>query len=83
MEKMTDTKNESLSMCQGLMPSYLGGLNEKDHSFRTVQANNLRGQNSKITRVKWTDGMIQVVEHLLCKREALSEFKLQSCKKKK
>jgi hypothetical protein len=27
---------------------------------------------SKITRTKWTGGVVQVVEHLLCKHEALS-----------
>jgi hypothetical protein len=27
---------------------------------------------SKITRAKWTRGVTQVMEHLLCKREALS-----------
>jgi hypothetical protein len=27
---------------------------------------------SKITRAKWTGGVAQVVEHLLCKHEAVS-----------
>jgi hypothetical protein len=27
---------------------------------------------SKVTRAKWTGGVVQVVEHLLCKCEALS-----------
>jgi hypothetical protein len=32
----------------------------------------LRGPISKITKAKWTGGVVQAVEHLLCKLEALS-----------
>jgi hypothetical protein len=36
----------------------------------------------KITRVKWTGGMTQPIEHLLYKAQ-VPEFKLQYIKKKK
>jgi hypothetical protein len=32
----------------------------------------MRSPSPKITRAKWTGGVTQVVEHLLCKHEALS-----------
>jgi hypothetical protein len=37
----------------------------------------------KITRAKWTEGMAQVVEHLLCKCKALSSNSSHTKKKKK
>jgi hypothetical protein len=54
-------------------PSYLGGGSQEDCGSRPVQASSLQDPISKITRVKWTGGMVQVVEeHLLCNHEALS-----------
>jgi hypothetical protein len=38
---------------------------------------------SKITRAKWTRGGAQLVQHLLCKSEALSSNQSHSPKKKK
>jgi hypothetical protein len=35
-------------------------------------ANSLRDPTSKITKEKWTGGVVQVVEHLFCKHEDLS-----------
>jgi hypothetical protein len=40
--------------------------------LRTTWANSLQDPISKITRAKWARGMVQVVESLLCKYEALS-----------
>jgi hypothetical protein len=56
----------------GCSPSYLGGLEWEDCGVRIAQANSLQDPISKITRAKWTGGMPQAVEHLLCKCEALS-----------
>jgi hypothetical protein len=43
----------------------------KDHSSRPVLENSSQDPISKITRAKWTGGVAQVLEHLLCKCEAL------------
>jgi hypothetical protein len=53
-------------------PSYLRSWDEKDCSLRPAWGNGLRDSIFKITKAKWTGGMAQVVEHLLCKHEALS-----------
>jgi hypothetical protein len=37
---------------------------------------------SKITRAKWTVGMVQVVEHLLCDCKALNSNPIITIKKK-
>jgi hypothetical protein len=58
-------------------PSYLGAWDQEDHGSRTAQANSSQDLISKITRAKWTRGVAQAVEHLLCKN------KLQSHQKKK
>jgi hypothetical protein len=39
---------------------------------RPKQANNSQDPVSKRTRAKWTGDVAQAVEHLLCKRKALS-----------
>jgi hypothetical protein len=39
---------------------------------RIVVQGQPRALISKITTANWTGGVVQVVEHLLCKREALS-----------
>jgi hypothetical protein len=46
-------------------------------------ANNSQDPISKITRAKWTGGLAQAVEHLLCKCKALSSNPVPSKKKKK
>jgi hypothetical protein len=43
-----------------------------DYASRPAQANILGGPNSRITRAKWTGGVVQVVLLLLCKDEAQS-----------
>jgi hypothetical protein len=53
-------------------PSYLGGWDWKYHGSRPVQRNSFQDPISKITRLKWTGGVVQAVECLLCKPEALS-----------
>jgi hypothetical protein len=55
-------------MAHAYNPSYLVVSNREHHSSRLPQQDPI----SKITRAKWTGGMVQAVEHLLCKCEALS-----------
>jgi hypothetical protein len=50
---------------------------------KALKANSLRNPISKITRVEWTTGMVQVVECLLCKCETLSSNPKLTGKKKK
>jgi hypothetical protein len=47
----------------------LGGWDLEDHSSRPARATSLRDTTppSKITRAKWTGGVAQVVQCLLCK----------------
>jgi hypothetical protein len=40
--------------------------------FRSQPGQIVRGPISKITRAKWTGGMVHVVECLLCKHDVLS-----------
>jgi hypothetical protein len=40
--------------------------------IRPAQANSLKDPISKITRAKWTEGVVQEVQHLFYKLEALS-----------
>jgi hypothetical protein len=51
--------------------------------LRPAQANSLQDPISKITREKWTGGVAQAVECLLCKREVLSSNPSLAKKKKK
>jgi hypothetical protein len=53
-------------------PSYLGGRDREGHGLRPAHANIFQDPISKITRAKWTGGVAQLVEYLLCKCEALS-----------
>jgi hypothetical protein len=53
-------------------PSYLGSWDLEDHSLRPTWANSSWYSTSKITRAKWTRGVAQRVERLLCKHGALS-----------
>jgi hypothetical protein len=50
----------------------LGGRNQDDHDLWPAWENDSQDPISKSTRAKWTRGMTQVVEHLLCKPEVLS-----------
>jgi hypothetical protein len=47
-------------------PSYLGGWDQEDYGSRPAQVNSSQDPIFKITRVKWTAGMAQAVECLLC-----------------
>jgi hypothetical protein len=62
----------SAPVAHGCNPSYLGGRDWKDGVSRPSQANTSLYPISKITRAKWTGGMAQVVEHLLCNLKGLS-----------
>jgi hypothetical protein len=56
-------------------PTYLGGWDWEDCEdcgLRPAQGNTLWDSISKITRAKWIGTETQVVEHLLCRCEALS-----------
>jgi hypothetical protein len=53
-------------------PSYLEGLDQEDQSWGPAWVNSSQDAISKIIRAKWTEGVVQAVEHLLCKCEALS-----------
>jgi hypothetical protein len=53
-------------------PSCLEGWDQEDHGLKPASANSLQDPISKITRAKWTGGVAQVVQCLLCKCEALS-----------
>jgi hypothetical protein len=53
----------------------------EDHNSRPAREIVLRYLISNITRVKWTGGVTEAVECLLCKHEVLSS-KPQSYKKK-
>jgi hypothetical protein len=64
-------------------PSYLGGWDQKDWSLKPAQGNSLWDPFSKITRAKWTGGMVQVVKHLLHKFKTLSSQVPIPHKKKK
>jgi hypothetical protein len=49
------------------------GLTTAAFSFEMLRGCNLNDHPiSKITRAKWTGNVVQTVEHLLCKHEALS-----------
>jgi hypothetical protein len=52
--------------------NYLGSWDQESQCSKPAQGTSLRDSISKITRAKWTGGMIRVVEHLLYKCEVLS-----------
>jgi hypothetical protein len=52
-------------------------------SLRPDWANSLKNFISKITRAKWTGGMAQAIECLLCKCKALSSNTSSTKKRKK
>jgi hypothetical protein len=53
-------------------PRYLGGWDQEDCGSRPAWANSSQNPISKIIRTKWTGGVAQAVEFLLCKCEALN-----------
>jgi hypothetical protein len=61
-------------------PIHLRGWDQENHTLRPAWADSLQVPISKITRAKWTGGVVQGIEHLLCKCETLSS---NSLKKKK
>jgi hypothetical protein len=48
-------------------PRYLGIWDWEDRGLRPAQANRSRTPSPKLIRTKWTGGVGQVVEFLLCK----------------
>jgi hypothetical protein len=52
-------------------PNCLGDWDWEDWGLRSALAVFPRNAISKIIRAKWTGGVAQVVEHLLCEHEAL------------
>jgi hypothetical protein len=61
-------------------PSYLGGCEWEDGSWKLAWPNSSRDPIAKINRAKWTGGVAHEVERLLCKHKVLSS--LQRKKKK-
>jgi hypothetical protein len=59
-------------MAHAYNPSHLGGLNQEDCGSGPAQANSSGNPISKIIRAKWTGGMAEEGQCLLCKYEALS-----------
>jgi hypothetical protein len=53
-------------------PNYLRGWDQEACSSRPDWANSSQDPISKLTREKWTGGVAQAVEHLLCKYKAQS-----------
>jgi hypothetical protein len=53
--------------CLWLMPVILATW---EAEIRPAQANSLKDPISKITRAKWTEGVVQEVECLLCKPQS-------------
>jgi hypothetical protein len=47
--------------------SYLGGWAWEDWGWKPALATSVRDPVSKITRAKWTGGVAQAIQHLLCK----------------
>jgi hypothetical protein len=64
-------------------PSCSGGRNQENHSSKPARANNLRDLISKNPiRKKRAGGMVQVVDHLLCKHETSSSNPSDQTKRK-
>jgi hypothetical protein len=53
-------------------PCYLGSKGSQDHSPTAVPREQLQTLPEKLTKAKRAGGMVQVVQHLPCKCEALS-----------
>jgi hypothetical protein len=70
--KETDIKPGTGGSSHARNLNYLGGWDREDCSLRSAQEYSSQALISKITRAKWTGGLAQVVEWLLCKYEAPS-----------
>jgi hypothetical protein len=53
-------------------PSYLGDWELENWGSRPAQESSLQDPISKIITAKWTGGVAQKVDHLLCKNEILT-----------
>jgi hypothetical protein len=60
----------------------LGSQEWENCGSRLAQANSLKDPISKITRGKWTGGVVQAAVRLLCKHEVLSSNPSPTLKKK-
>jgi hypothetical protein len=63
--------------------SYLGGLDQEDHSSRPAQAKSSQEPISKLSKEKWTGGVAEVIKCLLWKYKTLSLNHSPTKKKKK
>jgi hypothetical protein len=61
------TSSSHVPVAPACHPSYLGGWDWEDHGSRPAWGTVLETPMSKITRAKWTSGVPQVSECLLCK----------------
>jgi hypothetical protein len=81
LDIITDIIIEICTTKPGISNScHLGGWDLEDQGSRPARGNS---SISKIPRAKWTGGVVQVLEHLLCKGEALSSNSSIAKKKKK
>jgi hypothetical protein len=64
-------------------PSYLGGWDQEHCCLKPDWASTSLDSISKITSVKWTGGVAQAVEPILCKHKALSSNSSPTKKRKK
>jgi hypothetical protein len=69
--KDEDKNSTYLARCQWLMPAILATW-EAEIGRIIVWANSSQDSISKISIAKWTGGVVQAVEHLLCELKALS-----------
>jgi hypothetical protein len=56
-------------------PSYWGCRDQEDQGWKPAQGNSKEDPISEIASARWTSGVAQVIQHLLCKCEALSSRK--------
>jgi hypothetical protein len=82
-EKKTTQRSSTSKLPHASNPSYFGDWDQEDHSSSPAQANSSWDITSKLTRAKWSEGVAQMVEHLLCKNEALNSNPSPTKKKKK
>jgi hypothetical protein len=61
------------------MPVILVTWDVDGHGLRPAWENSVRDPISKITRAKWTGGVAQVVEYLLCKCKTPCSNQKQNC----
>jgi hypothetical protein len=81
MESIWKDASRQVPVAHTCNPSYLGGWDWEYHGSRPAQANSLWDTISNITRAKWTGGVAQGVECLLCKHKALSSNLIPTRKK--